>query len=88
MPFIRHDDGPAVYAEKSRREAPTSSQYVNRRHALWLHANRIGLHDPVTGRVRPHSVSELAALWDLTPRAVRLGLENARRLATKEVADA
>jgi hypothetical protein len=87
MPFVRYTDGPAVHVEKPRPEALTPAQSLNRRHALWLHALRFGLHDPATGRIRRHAVGEIATLWGVTPRAVRLGIESARQLLTMGVDD-
>jgi hypothetical protein len=47
---------------------------------LWLFAVEVGLHDPVTGRVRPHSTEELAQIFGVGPRSVQLGIQRARAI--------
>lgn len=69
----------------ARPDGPTVAQQTRRRNALWLFAVTIGLHDPATGRVRPHSTEELSLLCNVSARTVQLGIASARRL--REIAD-
>ena len=56
-----------------------STDPLNVRNLLWLEAsNGAGLLDPMTGRQRIYTQVELAALWGVTDRAVRLGIASAR----------
>lgn len=83
--FIRHVDGEGFEHVTPRREVPTAAQSLNRRHALWHHALSVGLYDPAMRRVRRHTVAEIAAVWDVTPRAVRMGIDNARAVLARRV---
>jgi hypothetical protein len=73
--------GPAVQVgtrPRSSRHEP--KQTLARRHALWLNASEVGLFDPVSGRVRPHTTAEIARLFGVGVRAVQLGIASARAL--------
>lgn len=59
---------------------PTRSQLQARRNAVWLRAVEVGMYDPSIDRKRPHSVAEVALLWDVSVRTVQLGIASARRL--------
>jgi hypothetical protein len=71
--------GPAVQiGNRMRPVRHEPAQALARRHALWLNALEVGLFDPVTGRIRPHSTAEIAQLFGVGIRAVQLGIASAR----------
>ncbi|WP_422929173.1 hypothetical protein [Singulisphaera sp. PoT] len=77
---VRTLRGDAAYAEMPGRSPRLkASEAKMRRNALWLHAVDSGMYDPILGRVRRYEVRELSALWELTPRAVRDGIHEARK---------
>lgn len=80
MAFVRYENGPAVYRQKSRTVKWSPQQALDRRNALWLRAVEVGLYDPACDCVRRHSPGELARLWGLTPHMVRHGVDAAYRL--------
>jgi hypothetical protein len=71
--------GDGVFATPCPRRAPrlTNVHGRKRRNALWLHATTKGLFDPGQNRIRPYTANELAALWAVTPKAVRNGIKEA-----------
>jgi len=84
---FQNADGEGVFATPCPRRAPrlTEIHGRRRRNALWLHATTKGLIDPVQNRPRPYSVNELAALWGVTPKAVRNGIKEALKDLEKVV---
>lgn len=79
--LFRSKAGDGVYASPCPKRAPrlTNVHGRRRRNALWLHATTQGLFDPGQNRVRPYSVKELAALWAVTPKSVRNGINEATK---------
>jgi hypothetical protein len=71
--------GDGVFATPCPRRAPrlTNVHGRKRRNALWLHATTKGLFDPGQNRIRQYTANELAALWAVTPKAVRNGIKEA-----------
>ena len=80
-------DGNAVRMDRIRRRehhVPSRTQVARHRWALWLHAVEVGLYDPRSGRVRPHTPTEIARIYGVTVQHVREGIAVARQL--REVA--
>ncbi|SIO60183.1 hypothetical protein SAMN05444166_6298 [Singulisphaera sp. GP187] len=77
--LFQNTAGEGVYAKACPRRAPrlTNVHSRKRRNALWLHATTKGLFDPGQNRIRPYSANDLAALWGVTPKAVRNGINEA-----------
>ncbi|SIN70951.1 hypothetical protein SAMN05444166_0308 [Singulisphaera sp. GP187] len=71
--------GDGVFATPCPRRAPrlTNVHGRRRRNALWLHATTTGLFDPGQNRIRQYTANDLAALWAVTPKAVRNGIKEA-----------
>jgi len=79
--IFKTDLGEGVHATPCPRRAPrlTNVHARKRRNALWLHATTSGLFDPCQNRTRDYTVNELAALWSVTPKAVRNGIKEAMK---------
>jgi hypothetical protein len=71
---------PVQVGSRARASRHEPKQTQARRHALWLNAVEVGLFDPVSGRIRPHTTSEIARLFGVGVRAVQLGIASARSL--------
>lgn len=71
--------GDGVFATPCPHRAPrlTNVHGRKRRNALWLHATTNGLFDPAQNRIRQYTANDLAALWGVTPKAVRNGIKEA-----------
>jgi hypothetical protein len=72
--------GVVIDATKRRHARPSKAQLLARRNFDWLHDYEIGRPDPQTGLIEPRPVWLIAALAGVTPRAVRAGLAEARKL--------
>jgi hypothetical protein len=74
-------NGKPIDASRAAPPPPNShSQIVARRNMLWLLAVERGLQDPISGRVRPYSIAEVAAIWGTSQTHVRVGITRARRI--------
>lgn len=71
--------GDAAYADMPARVPRLKSMQAKmRRNAIWLNALDRGMYDPSTCCVRRYTVHELSAIWGMTERTVRDGIQDAR----------
>lgn len=77
-------DGPRIDLPRPHVPAPPDARQRERlRHARWLFLSEVGILDPATGRVRPHSTAEIAELVGLSVRTVQVGIAAARDLRAR-----